>query len=53
MENILNEPEKLIQIIENANKKFFTSLLGKNSALYYAAFENVFTGRKFYMSFCT
>lgn len=34
MENILNEPEKLIQIIENGNKKFFTSLLGKNSALY-------------------
>ena len=34
MENILNKPEKLIQIIENANKKFFTSLLGKNSTLY-------------------
>lgn len=34
MENILNEPEKLIEFVETANKKFFTSLLGKNSALY-------------------
>lgn len=34
MINMLNEPEKLIEFVETANKKFFTSLLGKNSALY-------------------